>query len=152
MTAQGQNSSERGTQTDGPPLESPFMNQLPEQLSSDLALGRRLGVAPVSPTGPDFLRYANTERIKWVITQEGELKIIPHTWSSREIPHVVASGGQPVLAAGEAELVVHGTTRFGIRITAHSGHYLKGASPTVNARVLELGRQAFARAGISFPP
>jgi hypothetical protein len=46
--------------------------------------------------------------------------------------HSVASGGRPVLAAGEAEIAIHGATRFGIRITPHSGHSLNGASKAVN--------------------
>jgi|GEM_PF-828060 len=128
-----------------------FENQVPEQLSSELATAQRLGVHPVSPSHPDFLRYANGERLKWIVTPEGELLIVPHTWRGTEIMHSVASGGRPVLAAGEAEIAVRGSTRFGIRITSHSGHYLNGASRAVNDRVLEMGKQAFARFGITFP-
>jgi hypothetical protein len=129
-----------------------FENQVPEQLASELATAQRLGVRPVSPSHPDFLRYANGERLKWVVTQEGELLIVPHTWRGTEIMHSVASRGRPVSAAGEAEIAVHGSTRFGIRITPHSGHYLNGASKAMSDRVLETGRQAFARFGITFPP
>jgi hypothetical protein len=57
-----------------------------------------------------------------------------------------------VLAAGEAEIAIHGSTRFGTEITSHSGHYLNGASKAVNEGVLEAGRRAFARFGITFPP
>jgi hypothetical protein len=129
-----------------------FENQVPEQLSSELATARRLGVRAANPTHPDFPLYANGERLKWIVTPEGELLIVPHTWRGMEIMHTVASGGRPVLAAGEAEIAVHGSTRFGLRITPHSGHYLNGASGAVNDRVLEIGRQAFARFGITFPP
>jgi hypothetical protein len=129
-----------------------FENQVPEQLPSELTAAQRLGVRPVNPSHPDFLRYANGERLKWVVTPEGELLIVPHTWRGTEIMHSVASGGRPVLAAGEAEIAIHGTTRFGIRITPHSGHYLNGASKAVNEKVLEIGRQAFTRFGITFPP
>jgi hypothetical protein len=129
-----------------------FENQVPEQLSSELATAQRLGVRPVSPSHPDFLRYANGERLKWIVTPEGELLIVPHTWRGTEIMHSAASGGRPVLAAGEAEIAVHGSTRLGIHITSHSGHYLNGASRAVSDRTLEIGRQAFARFGITFPP
>ncbi|MDC0709220.1 hypothetical protein POL68_12175 [Stigmatella sp. ncwal1] len=56
-----------------------------------------------------------------------------------------------MLAAGEAEIAIHGSTRFGTEITSHSGHYLDGASRAMNDRVVEIGRQAFARFGITFP-
>lgn len=72
-----------------------FENQVPEQLSSELATAQRLGVRPVSPSHPDFLRYAKGERLKWIVTPEGELLIVPHTWRGTEIMHSVASGGRP---------------------------------------------------------
>ena len=84
--------------------------------------------------------------------QDGDLRIVPHTWRGVEIAHPVAGGGRPVLAAGEAEVAVQGSARFGIRISPRSGHYLHGASSAENKAVLELGRWAFARFGISFPP
>ncbi|MCE9668374.1 hypothetical protein LY474_11175 [Myxococcus stipitatus] len=126
-------------------------NQLPERLERELEIARKLGVQPATVDSPDFARYAQTERIKWVVTEEGQLKIVPHTWQSVEITHAVASGGRPVLAAGEAELAVHGSTRFGIRITSHSDHYLKGASKGVSEMVVRIGRQAFSQFGIVFP-
>jgi hypothetical protein len=147
--AQGrQGESQRGNSAQGPLYE----NQLPEQLASELETAQRLGVRPVSVDSPEFLRYASEERIKWVVTEEGQLRIIPHRWQEVEISHAVASGGRPVLAAGEAELSIHGSTRFGIRITPRSGHYLNGSSPSMNERVLEIGRRAFAQFGITFTP
>jgi hypothetical protein len=125
---------------------------VPQDLAEELALAEQIGVRPVSPSAPDFLRYANEERIKWVVTQEGQLQIIPETWHGIEIMHSVASGGRPVLAAGEANIAVQGSMRWGIKITPHSGHYLRGASKAVNDAVLAIGRQAFARFGITFPP
>lgn len=53
---------------------------------------------------------------------------------------------------GEAEIAIHGATRFGLRITPHSGHYLNGVSRALSDKVLDIGRQAFARFGITFPP
>ncbi|MCP3104934.1 hypothetical protein LZ198_39320 [Myxococcus sp. K15C18031901] len=126
-------------------------NQLPDRLAAELEIARKLGVRPATVDSPDFARYAKTERIKWVVTEEGQLQIVPHTWQSVEITHAVASGGRPVLAAGEAELSVHGSVRFGIRITPRSGHYLKGAPKSVSEAVLKIGRQAFSQFGIVFP-
>jgi hypothetical protein len=129
-----------------------FENQVPERFASELALAKKLGIRPVNPSDPEFLRYANEGTVKWVVTQEGELLIIPRAWRGMEIAHSVASGGRPVFAAGEAEIAIQGSTRFGTEITSHSGHYLNGASRVVNERVVDIGRQAFARFGITFPP
>ena len=128
-----------------------FENQNPQLLPAEMETAQRLGVRPASVTDPEFLRYVNEGRIKWVVTQEDKLQVIPHTWRSTEVSHAVASGGRPVLAAGEADIAVHGATRLGIEITPHSGHFLYGASKAMSARALEIGRQAFARAGIIFP-
>ncbi|WP_187323544.1 hypothetical protein [Stigmatella aurantiaca] len=144
----GQSAAQTGNSTSA----QLFENQLPERLSSELEIAQQLGVKPVSVDSAGFTRYASTDRIKWVVTEEGQLRIIPHTWHQTEISHAVASGGRPVLAAGEAELAIHGSTRLGIEITSRSGHYLNGSSKAVNDKVLETGRKAFARFGITFPP
>lgn len=138
--------------TVGSPEGELFENQIPERLASELALARQLGVRPVKPSEPEFLRYAHEGTLKWVVTQEGELLVIPRIWRGMEIAHSVASGGRPVLAAGEAEVAIQGATRFGTELTSHSGHYLNGASRVLNDRVLEIGRRAFARSGVTFPP
>jgi hypothetical protein len=139
----------------GPRSQSPadelLENQQPQNLEKELDLARKLGVKPVSVDSPEFLRYANEGSIKWVVTQDGRLRVIPHDWKGKEISHAVANSGRPVLAAGEADIAVLGSTRFGTRITPDSGHYLHGKSPEVRARALEIGRKAFARFGINFP-
>ncbi|WP_146210247.1 hypothetical protein [Vitiosangium sp. GDMCC 1.1324] len=152
MSSRGPGGSVSSPAADNAPPKRLLKNQLPDDLSWELDLARRLGVRPVGVDSPEFLDYANQGTIKWVVTQEGELKIIPHTWRALEISHAVASGGQPVLAAGEAQIAIHGSTRFGIAITPNSGHFLKGASRAVSANALEIGRQAFAKFGITFPP
>ncbi|MCP3059261.1 hypothetical protein LXT21_10795 [Myxococcus sp. K38C18041901] len=147
----------RGPESRGGPRASEststdlLQNQKPQLLAAELELAQRLGVHPTSVTSLEFLRYVNEGRIKWVVTQEGTLRIVPHTWRRTEISHAVASEGRPVLAAGEADIAVHGSTRMGIEITPHSGHFLYGASSARSARALELGKQAFAEAGIIFP-
>jgi len=150
MTARGSGSSAEARS--GNPEPTPLLeNQRPESLPTELETARRLGVQPVRVTDPRFPRYANEGELKWVVTAEGELLILPHTWRTKEISHAVASQGRPVLAAGQADVSVYGTTRTGLSITPHSGHYLHDASKAMSARALEIGRQAFARAGIIFP-
>ncbi len=151
MTARGTGSS-NAPRTDGTGATQVLDNQLPERLPAELELARKLGVRPASVDSPQFARYASEERVKWVITEEGHLRIVPEKWNTLEIAHTVASGGRPVLAAGEAELAIHGTTFFGVRITPRSGHYMNRAPKAVSDKVLTLGRQAFARYGITFPP
>lgn len=151
MTARG-SGSENTPRADGTSSEQLLTNQLPDLLAEELEVANSLGVRPVSVNSAQFARYARGERVKWVLTEEGQLQIVPHRWNEVEITHAVASGGKPVLAAGEAELAVHGSTYFGIRITPRSGHYLNGASKATSRRVVELGRKAFAQFGITFPP
>ncbi|MBL0694788.1 hypothetical protein [Comamonas sp. JC664] len=151
MAARGPGGGE-ALSSDVSPSSQLLDNQLPDMLPEELEVARELGVTPVSVDSAQFARYASEERVKWVLTEEGQLQIVPHRWSSVEISHAVASGGRPVLAAGEAEFAVHGTTYFGIRITPRSGHYLKGASSATSKRAIELGRKAFAQYGITFPP
>ncbi|MBU8895273.1 hypothetical protein KRR26_06630 [Corallococcus sp. M34] len=127
-------------------------NQQPRLLATELETAQRLGIRPASSTDPAFLQYVNEGRIKWVVTEEGVLRIVPHSWRGIEISHAVASNGRSVLAAGEADIAVHGGSRVGIEISSQSGHYLNGASSAVSARALEIGRQAFANLGIIFPP
>ncbi|WP_426754990.1 hypothetical protein [Myxococcus sp. Y35] len=126
-------------------------NQRPHWLEREQKIARLVGVRPVRVTDPDFLRYVNNGSIKWVVTAEGELLIVPHTWRATEISHAVASGGRPVLAAGEAEIAAHGTQRMGMAINPYSGHYLFEAPAATSARALEIGRRAFSQAGIVFP-
>ncbi|NTX60648.1 hypothetical protein HUA74_08245 [Myxococcus sp. CA051A] len=146
-------STQSAPQVDDNPVPATlFENQKPHLLPAELETARKLGVRPVNVTDTDFLRYVTEGRIKWVVTQEGTLQIVPHTWRRTEISHAVASGGRPVLAAGEADIAVHGVTRIGIEITPQSGHFLYGTSEAVSARALEIGRRAFSQTGIVFPP
>ncbi|WP_239989128.1 hypothetical protein [Corallococcus macrosporus] len=151
MTARGPD-KEPTPGVDSTASEQLLPNQQPDLLPVELERARKLGVRPTRVDSAEFARYATEDRVKWVLTADGQLQIVPHTWRGLEISHAVASGGKPVLAAGEAELAVHGSTYFGIRITSQSGHYLKGASKVTNSRVVELGRRAFAQFGITFPP
>ena len=89
----------------------------------------------------------NSGRIKWAVTTDSELRIIPASVPGHgEVPHSVLTRGEPILAAGEAEISAAGGLRLGTEITPHSGHF----RPSLES--LDVGRDAFARHGITFPP
>ncbi|WP_238540097.1 hypothetical protein [Corallococcus macrosporus] len=150
MTARGPGDTDAPSPSGGVPTKL-LENQRPQWLEREQKLARQVGVRPVRVTDPDFLRYVNNGSIKWVVTAEGDLLILPHTWRATEISHAVASGGRPVLAAGEADIAAHGTQRMGVAIKPYSGHYLFEAPAATSARALEIGRRAFSQAGIVFP-
>ena len=104
------------------------------------------------PSDPGFEDLVNSGPIKWVVTANGELLAIPHTVDGQEISHAVASGGQPVQGAGEANIASSGGQAVGLDIDPHSGHYLNGATPEQSAAAEQAGRDAFAQHGIQFPP
>jgi len=124
---------------------------MPDNLPAELAEAERLGVRPLQPSDRGFETVANSGRVKWAITEQGELRVIPHTVEGIEISHAVLTEGGPVLAAGEADVAVIGELKVGTEITPRSGHFLQGADSGTNASVLELGRAAFRRFGIEFP-
>ena len=142
MAAQGDGRSGGGNLRD---------NQKLADFPGELSRSQKLGVRPAAVDTREFLEYAKEGPLKWVVTPEGELRVIPHTWRGVELSHAVASGGGPVLAAGEADIAVHGRTVMGLEITPRSGHYLFGASEGELAEALRIGRQAFARFAITFP-
>ncbi|XXT18784.1 hypothetical protein WME94_52015 [Sorangium sp. So ce429] len=87
----------------------------------------------------------NEGTVKWVVTEAGDLLISPNTVNAGEISHAVLSGGKPVLAAGQAQVAWVGGKFLGMRISRFSGHFM----PT--AESVQVGREAFARHGITFP-
>jgi hypothetical protein len=86
-----------------------------------------------------------------VVTEAGELRVIPESWQATEISHAVVAEGKPVRAAGDADVSVYGYTRYGLEIRPHSGHYLNNAPEAISAEAEQIGRRAFERHGISFP-
>ncbi|BBA35537.1 conserved uncharacterized protein [Methylocaldum marinum] len=76
---------------------------------------------------------------------------MPHSVQGEEISHAVLTGGRPVHAAGEADIVFGGGLSYGVEITPRSGHFHNGADPRTNAKIIEIGREAFHRYGITFP-
>jgi hypothetical protein len=109
-----------------------------------------VGANPIKAGSAGFDDLVNEGKIKWVITESGELVVGPHTRDGLEISHAVLSGGRPVRAAGQADIASVGGQRVGIAISAHSGHFLNGMSQIVSGEVVRLGREAFARIGVQF--
>jgi hypothetical protein len=121
-----------------------FTNQLPESLPEELAEARRVGVEPIRFGDEGFDAIANSGTIKWAINEAGELLIIPKYVGDVELKHSVLTNGEPVIAAGEAEIAVDSGTRVGISINRNSGHF------QTSAESLELGLDAFNEHGIEF--
>jgi hypothetical protein len=128
----------------------PFRNQMagPDnaRLNRELAEADAAGIRPITPDADDFDEVINGGRIKWAVTTDGELRVIPHTVAGHgEVPHSVLTRGDDVLAAGEADIAGTRGSYFGVEITPHSGHF----RPSLES--LEAAREAFARFGITFP-
>ena len=90
---------------------------------------------------------ASTGKIKWAISETGELLVIPHSvrasGATLEISHAVLTRGRPVLAAGEASIVVAPNNVVIRLLTRHSGHF------KTSVESLSIGAKAFESAGIN---
>ena len=122
-----------------------YVNRLPDLLPAELAQAARVGAVPAVPGSLQFVQALQSGRIKWAVTEAEQLSVVPKWVGGVEISHAVLVGGQPVLAAGEADVAVGGGRLFGIEITSHSGHY----QPDLES--VEIGRAAFAAIGVDFP-
>ncbi len=72
-------------------------------MPQELDLARRLSVRPLKGGNAAFDRMLDTgEKVKWVVTEDGDLLFIPAIVHGQEIAHSVINEGKPVLAAGEA--------------------------------------------------
>ncbi|WP_418124639.1 LysM peptidoglycan-binding domain-containing protein [Variovorax sp. 160MFSha2.1] len=131
----------------GTPL---FANQVPKSLASELSTASKLGVAPMSPVSPKFDAAINEGTIKYAVTPNGDLLVIPkYATNGTEISHAVITKGQPVIAAGEAEIAGNAKSGYiGMNINAHSGHYMNGNTAAQNAAVEGIAKNAFAKYGI----
>ncbi len=130
--------------TDSSDGQRVFTNQLPQRLSRELAEAQALGIRPLRLGDPGFEAVINAGLVKWAVSEEGELLIVPHTVGNVEIAHSVLTGGRPVLAAGQADLASGAGRVVGLEINNFSGHYQPDSAS------LAIGREAFARAGITF--
>lgn len=122
-------------------------NLLPERLDDELNAAEGLGIRPTTPGTAVFdeIIGTGTGRMKWVVTVEKALLVIPFEKGGRELAHTVASGGRPVLAAGEADVAGEHGRYIGLDITNHSGHYQPDSA------CLDVAREAFRVFGIEFP-
>jgi YD repeat-containing protein len=129
-----------------------FENQLPELLGGELQTAAEKGVIPISPLNQGFDQVINQGTIKYAVTPDGQLLVMPkYAADGTEISHAVLTGGGPVISAGEAEIFGNSADGyFGGSINTQSGHFLNGASDAQNAAANQIARKAFATYGISF--
>ncbi len=123
-----------------------FDNQFPERLDDELQIAHDMGIEAADIGDARFDEYINAGTVKWVVTKEGIVRVIPHTFEGVELNHTVAAKGKPVLAAGEVEIAGSEGIYFGLSINNHSGHYLPDAAS------LEIALSKFAEANIVFAP
>ena len=70
---------------------------------------------------------------------------MPKYVQGQEISHTVITNGEPVLAAGEADITGFDSYYYLLNINNHSGHY----QPSLSS--LEIGKEAFKASGINIP-
>lgn len=119
-----------------------FSNQLPERLDRELKVADSLGINPLKVGSPEFDKIINDDIVKWAITIEGQLLFIPKFVNGQEIYHTIITRGQPVLAAGEANIIGSKGKYLLLNISNHSGHFQTGRN------ALEIGINAFKQEGI----
>ncbi|MFJ8855291.1 DUF6531 domain-containing protein, partial [Streptomyces sp. NPDC102437] len=123
---------------------APYKNQLPKELEKELAAAEALGVRPLKVGDPGFEDAINSGTIKWVVDEKGELLLMAKHVNGVELKHPVLTRGDNVHAAGEAEIAGSEGSYFGMEINNNSGHYLPSRAS------VQIGREAFERAGIQF--
>lgn len=127
-------------------LEEPdrelFNNTMPETLQEEINIADTNDVKPLSVGEAGFDDVINEGRIKWAVSENGVLKIVPKIVNGEEISHTVIFQGNPVMAAGEADIAGTQGEYILLDISNYSGHYLPSAES------LEIGIQTFAKAGI----
>ena len=120
-----------------------FSNQSPGTLDDELRSADELGIRPIKVGEAGFDDIINEGTVKWAVTKNLELLVIPKFLDvNNEIYHTVITRGQPVLAAGEAEIVGVNGSYILLTISNHSGHF----QPTSES--LELGITAFMQQGV----
>jgi RHS repeat-associated protein len=123
-----------------------FPNQLPQDLQSDLDTAARLGVQPLQPGSAGFNNLVKENaRIKWAVDESRQLFVVPYEVNGIEIKHSVLTGGNPVLAAGDAQLAGTPEDPMVFDITNRSGHFRPGPANTIK----QIGRNAFRASGVT---
>ncbi|WP_409416717.1 SpvB/TcaC N-terminal domain-containing protein [Flavobacterium sp. PS2] len=103
---------------------SRLQNQLPERLPEELAAAESVGVRPEIATAETIesaTLASDVGNIKWVLTEEGQLIVAPHTVEGVEISHAVLAENQAIISAGEAN-IANGS--IGLDISNSSGHFM----------------------------
>lgn len=104
---------------------------------------RRAGVVPVEVPSSAFTALATTGvRMIFVVLREGKLVAAPRERADAHTSHAVLANGDPVLAAGEFTVVLHGSEIVVSALNDMSGHYRPGAEG------LAVAQRAFEAAGI----
>lgn len=105
----------------------------------------------MSVDDPGFDDLVNQGTIKYVVTESGDVVVGPYSVDGTEISHAVLSGGDPVLAAGEAEIAGNsGDGYIGISLNPNSGHFMAGNTSAQNAVVMQVANNTFRYYGINF--
>ncbi|MEM8528257.1 MAG: DUF4157 domain-containing protein [Bacteroidota bacterium] len=105
-------------------VRNPFENQMDDLLDLELAKAKELGVKPIEPGTPEFDAAINNGQVKWAVTQDGDLLVIPKDIDGIELHHSVISEGNPVLSAGEAQIAGNATDGYYmLELDNHSGHF-----------------------------
>ena len=122
-----------------------FTNQYPDQLEEELETAEEAGVTPmeVGASGFDNAIEIDAGQIKWVVTTEGKLLIVPKIVNGQEISHAVINRGRPVIAAGEASIIGSDGVYILLEISNRSGHY----RPSKES--VEIGKEAFKASGVN---
>jgi hypothetical protein len=126
----------------GPAL---FHNTMPDRLAEELRLAASLGVNRVKVGELGFDRAIEAGTVKWAITVEGELWLMPKWGDGVELAHTVLTRGAPVLAAGEADIAGSSGEYFLLWMDNRSGHYRPDQAS------LDLAGHIFAANGIRRP-
>jgi len=121
-----------------------FANQKASELAGEIARAESVGAKIVEAGSKGFDAAINQGTVKFVVTQDGKLLISPHTVNGVEISHAVLSGGQDVLAAGQANIAGANGVYYGLDISNYSGHFMPDAAS------LDIAKNAFAAVGVTF--
>lgn len=125
-------------------------NQVPENLSNEIATAQRLNVKPTTIGTAEFDKVVNGGAMKYVVLENGSLILAPMEVKGVEISHAVLSGGKPVLSAGVVDIAGSKGTYLGASINAQSGHFLNGSTRAQTDEFEAIARKAFERFGVKF--
>lgn len=102
---------------------------MPDAYSAEQAAAEDAGVRGVPCPGSDFNRLvAAGDRLIFVVTVDRQLIVASQVLRGFEVRHSVLAKGQPVLTAGEIEIVAADTFKCVVEITNKSGHYRPDAA------------------------